>query len=96
MCFDCFCDVPTSVLDIADDDANVNEEYRQLWADTSRRIMEQSEAECLEHSLRTCACGSPAVSTSQLPIPVFRVPGQRVVVMVDPLCRHMRYRTRAR
>lgn len=96
MKFDRFHDIPSSLVDIADDDADLSEEYRQLWSETARHIMEKSEADCLAHSRRTCACGSPATTTSQIPTAIFHEPERRVVVLVDPLCDHERCRTQAR
>jgi hypothetical protein len=94
--FDRFHNIPSSLVDIGDPDADPSEEYRQLWSETARRVMEESEVDCLAHSSRTCACGSPAVTTSQIPLPLLHEPERRVVVLVDPLCGHERCRTRVR
>lgn len=94
--FDRFHNIPGSLVDIAGEDADISDEYRQLWSDTTRRILGECEADCLAHSSRTCACGSPAVTTAQLPLPFFHKPEGLVVVLVDPLCDHERCRTRVR
>ena len=94
--FDRFHDIPGGLVRIADEDADINDEYRQLWSDTARQILKGSEADCLAHSSRTCACGSPAATTAQLPLPFLNRPEGRVVVLVDPLCDRERCRTRVR
>lgn len=94
--FDRFHNIPGSLLDVADEDADISDEHRQLWSDTTRRILEESETDCLAHPSRACACSSPAVITAQLPLPFFYKPEGRVVVLVDPLCGDERCRTRVR
>lgn len=94
--FDRFHNIALSLLDVPYEDADISDEYRQLWSDTTRRILGESEADCLAHSSRTCACGSLAVTTAQLPLPFFYKPEGRVLVLVDPLCGHERCRTRVR
>jgi MYND finger len=93
---DRFHNIPRILFDIADKYADPSEEYRQLYSETIRRIMEESEAECLAHSDRTCACGLPAVTTSQYPLLLLHQPEHRVVILVDPLCGREKCRTRAR
>jgi len=87
--------LPKSLVDIADD-AVISNEYRELWPTTTRGILAESEADCLAHSSRTCAYGSPAVNTAQLPLPFFHKLGGSVLVLVDPPRRHERCRTRVR
>jgi len=41
-------------------------------------------------------CGSPAVTTGQLPLLLLHGPERRVVVLVDPLCGDVRCQTRVR
>jgi hypothetical protein len=84
--FDRFHNIPGSLVDIANEDADVSGEYRQLWFDTTRRILGEIEADGPAHSSRTCACGSAAVTTVQLPPPFFPKPDRRVVVLINPLC----------
>ncbi len=94
--FDRFHSIPSRLVDIADEDAEAREEHRQLWSETARHILEESKTDCLEHSPRICACGSPAVTTGQLPLLLLYGPERRVVVLVDPLCGHERCQTRLR
>ena len=64
-------------------DVDHSEEYLQLWSETMLHIMEESDADCLAHSPRTCVCGSPSVTASQVPLPFFHWLEHRVVVLAD-------------
>ena len=93
MKFDCFHNISNRLVDITDEDIDPSEEYRQLWSETTRHIIEKSEADCLEYSPRICAYGSPTVNTTQLPLPFLYKPERRMVIIVDPFCGHERCRT---
>lgn len=93
----CF-DIPSALIVTADDDAHPSDEYRRLWSNTKTSIMEESEAECVEHAPRTCACGAPTSTTSQIPMPFLSLPEPErfVLVVVHPLCGREKCRTQLR
>jgi hypothetical protein len=89
--FDRLHNIPSSLVNMANGDPT--EQYHQLWFDTTCHIIGENEADCLAHSLRTCACGSPAVAV-EVPMPFFDRRQRRAVVLVDPICGQERCRTR--
>lgn len=97
----CF-DIPSALVVIADDGAHPSDdpsdEYRRLWSNTTSSILEESEAECVEHAPRTCACGAPTSTTSQIPLAFLSLPEPErfVLVIVDPLCGREKCRTLVR
>lgn len=96
--FERFFDIPSALVALADDGAHPSDEYRRLWSNTTTSIMEESEAECVEHAPRTCACGAPTSTTSQIPLSFLSLPEpeRSVLVIVDPLCGREKCRTEVR
>ncbi|KAH6982382.1 hypothetical protein EDB80DRAFT_736498 [Ilyonectria destructans] len=89
-------DIPRSLVETASENGDPSDEYRQSWSTATRLVMDEREADCLRHSSPVCACGLPAITTSQLPMPFLDEAEPRVVVTVEPLCGQEKCRTRVR
>ena len=89
-------DLPRSLVETVGAHGHPSSESCQSWYTAIQGIMDEHEADCLRHSSPVCACGLPAITTSQMPMSFLEEASPRMVVIVEQLCGQEKCRTQAR